>query len=68
MIMGELWDYNKLTGAVNKYQKVLQLCHEGLDRPDSFLNRHDKLWIKIEKYRKKLNDAEAELARFMGGE
>ena len=62
-----LWRYNKLTGAVNKYRNIIQLCHEGLERPDSFLNNHDKLWSKIEKYRTKLNQAEAELAKFMGG-
>lgn len=65
--MGDMWKYNKLTGAVNKYQRVIQLCHEGLERPESFLNNHDKLWSKIVKYREKLIEAEAELARFMGG-
>lgn len=62
-----MWKYNKLTGAVNKYQNIIHLCHEGLERPDSFLNNHDKLWSKIEKYRSKLNEAEVELAKFMGG-
>jgi hypothetical protein len=53
-------------GRVVKLRKAIDMLQEGFDRPDGFLNRHDKIHTKLDKYRAELNEAEETLHKMMG--
>ncbi|MFC1776757.1 hypothetical protein ACFL3I_05360 [Pseudomonadota bacterium] len=56
----------KAEGRVVKLHKVIDMLLEGFDRPDGFLNRHDKIHAKLDKYRAELHEAETALHKMMG--
>ena len=56
----------KAEGRVVKLHRVIDMLLEGFDRPDGFLNRHDKIHAKLDKYRAELDEAETALHRMMG--
>lgn len=63
----KVYSPNKLTGIIIKLMKLIELDKESLRRPDSFLNRHAKVIVRLEQQYTELRGAQEALMKMKYG-